>query len=203
MEKGSKPINPPEHNPQEWKTVMKANIRQSVKCPTLYDSGNDKMVLLVLRGKGLPAFEIWKQKEVNKQPAIVSPRSTTWSLSLRASVGIIFTMGNSTTRTLGWLLVRQLCSTSQSAPSRNRPETKQPVWAEKCNTLCKLSYSRNQFKTTVPATAVLGTCSHDKTHYVPNCSYTEVYLPVVFAFTIQLCSKIFFKLRLSQLYYIF
>lgn len=44
-----------------------------------------------------------------------------------ASVGMTLRMGSSTTKTFGLLLIRQPSSMSQSAPSRNRPETKQPV----------------------------------------------------------------------------
>lgn len=107
-------------------------------------------------------------------------------------MGIIFRMGNSTTRTPGLLLVRQLCSMSQSAPSRNRPETRQPVQAENATSPVNCATKKNQFKTTVAAVAVLGTYSHDKTHFIiSNCSYTEVYLSAVFVFRMQLWPTVF------------
>lgn len=51
----------------------------------------------------------------------------TCNLRRRDSIGMTLRMGSSTTRHLGLLFTRQPCSQSQSAPSRYRPDTKQPV----------------------------------------------------------------------------
>lgn len=51
----------------------------------------------------------------------------TCNLRWRASMGMTLRMGSSTTRTFGLLLTRQPSSVSQSAPSRYRPDTKQPT----------------------------------------------------------------------------
>ena len=53
----------------------------------------------------------------------------TCSLSLCASIGITFRIGSSSTRTFGLGLRRHAASTSQEAPSRYRPLTKQPECA--------------------------------------------------------------------------
>lgn len=51
----------------------------------------------------------------------------TCNLRRRASIGMTLRMGSSTTRAFGLLLTRQPFSVSQSAPSRYRPDTKQPA----------------------------------------------------------------------------
>lgn len=50
----------------------------------------------------------------------------TCNLRRLLSMGMTLRMGSSTARTLGLLLTRQPSSMSQSAPSRYRPDTKQP-----------------------------------------------------------------------------
>lgn len=50
----------------------------------------------------------------------------TCNLRWQASMGMTLRIGSSTTRTFGLLLTRQPFSMSQSAPSRYRPDTKQP-----------------------------------------------------------------------------
>lgn len=52
----------------------------------------------------------------------------TCKLRWRDSVGMTLRMGSGTTRTLGLLFTRHPFSMSQSAPSRYRPEMKQPGW---------------------------------------------------------------------------
>lgn len=54
-------------------------------------------------------------------------RVRTCNLRWQASMGMTLRMGSSTTRTFGLLLTRQAFSLSQSAPSRYRPDTKQPT----------------------------------------------------------------------------
>lgn len=92
-------------------TVVMGSVRRSVKPE---GSGNDKTQLLGREGRACHLGRCESRRKC---------RSPTWSLSLCASMGMILRMGSSTTGTRGLLGIRQPCSMSQSAPSRNRPET--------------------------------------------------------------------------------
>lgn len=60
-------------------------------------------------------------------PTCAVTAAHTCNLRSRCSMGMTLRMGSSVTRILGLLIRRQPFSTSQSAPSRYRPDTKQPT----------------------------------------------------------------------------
>lgn len=68
----------------------------------------------------------WKSKFSSVWRPVV-PVVHTCNLRWWASMGMTLRMGSSTTRTFGLLFTRQPFSISQSAPSRYRPDTKQPA----------------------------------------------------------------------------